>query len=97
MNLLFIILPVAILAVTMSARLLSGVKPALSDERGVALETVIITAVLALAGAAAAVVIYNVVKSSGNEVKTNADKGCGGTQSALLASAKTIPSCTKTP
>ncbi len=43
------------------------------DDRGIALPTVIITAVLALAASASGVVIYNVVRSQGNRIATNAE------------------------
>lgn len=80
MNILFLIIPVAFLVVAMVTRLttrnLTKSLALVSDQRGVTLETVIVTAVLALAAAGAGVIIYNVVGDNTTKIKANADTAC---------------------
>ncbi len=76
MNIVFLLIPLACLGAIAILRTFSSLTPLKADERGITLQTVIVTAVLALAAAGAGIVIYNVVADEAGEIKDNAAQAC---------------------
>ena len=95
MQILFLIIPVALLALVTLFRAKPALTPAHSDERGITLQTVIITAVLALAAAGAGIVIYNVVRQEANEISTSAAEACNLQTGTSLVTGNSLSECKK--
>ncbi len=94
MNIVFLLIPLACLGAIAILRTFSSLTPLKADERGITLQTVIVTAVLALAAAGAGIVIYNVVAGEAKEAKANADEACNNAgDSELSQSALTLGAC----
>ncbi len=92
MNILFLLIPIACLGAIAILRTFSSLTPLKADERGITLQTVIVTAVLALAAAGAGIVIYNVVREEAADISENAKEACDPVDIAVGATE--LPACT---
>ncbi len=93
MNIVFLFIPLACLGAIAILRTFSSLTPLKADERGITLQTVIVTAVLALAAAGAGIVIYNVVADEAAEISSNAEEACDLPAAGIDSTAKALPPC----
>ena len=92
---IFLLTPVIVLGAVLLFHLFTSGSIKLADNKGVTLETVVITAVLALAAAGASIIVYNVVRSNSNKVSSNSESctAAAPTDAAAATGLSTLPPC----